>query len=192
VSHLTLIVVTGVPGAGKTTLGSAVATALDIPFVSLDSIKERLYSATSEGLDPFELRLAAEAELGIQLDAVESAVVDIWIAPGRDTRRVGTLLRERRCGIIELLCRVPAEVAVDRYASRRRSGPHRPPDESTLRRIREAVDTFEPMGIGACVEVDTTRPVDLDPLIERLRHEVGFRGGGVRSGSAPEGDDGGA
>jgi RNase adaptor protein for sRNA GlmZ degradation len=170
VSHPTLIVVTGVPGAGKTTLGSAAATALDVPFLSLDSIKE----------------------LGIQLDAVESAVVDIWIAPGRDTRRVGTLLRERRGGIIELLCRVPADVAVDRYASRRRSGPHRPPDESTLRRIREAVDTFEPMGIGACAAVDTTRPVDLDPLIERLRHEVGFRDGGVRSGSAPEADDGGA
>ena len=38
------MVVTGVPGAGKTTLGAALALTLRVPFLSLDSIKEQLYS----------------------------------------------------------------------------------------------------------------------------------------------------
>jgi len=37
------VVVTGVPGAGKTTLASAIAAGLGALFLSLDGIKEDLY-----------------------------------------------------------------------------------------------------------------------------------------------------
>jgi hypothetical protein len=92
-------------------------------------------------------------------------VVDIWIAPRRDTERVGRLLR-RGPTIGEVLCRVPADVAVERYVRRRRGGPH--PGEATLRRIREAVDVLEPMGAEICVEVDTSSPVDISEVLDRL------------------------
>ncbi len=165
----TLMVVTGVPGAGKTTLGLELAKALGVPFVSLDSIKESLYSTDAWSRDRHELRLAAEVELVVQLDAVVgSVVVDIWIAPERDTDRITTLLRKQRRDIVELVCRVPADVAVERYAGRQRSGPHRPADASTLHRIQEAVEHFEPMGIGRCIEIDTSRPVDIDGVVARL------------------------
>ncbi len=164
-----LVVVTGVPGAGKTTLGSALAGALRAPFLSLDAIKESLYGDGAENRDPHELRLAAEAELAVQLYAAErTVVVDIWVAPQRDTDRIATLLRRQSKNITELLCRVPADVAVARYVRRQRSGPHRPADEPTLQRIRAAVDHLEPMGIGDCLEIDTSRPVNLDWVLARL------------------------
>jgi glucokinase len=163
-----LLVVTGVPGAGKTTLGSALAAALEVPFVSLDSIKEELYLSDVDG-DPFELRLAAEAEMERRLNAIEGrAVVDIWIAPNRDTNRVARLLRGQHRDVVELLCRVAAEVAIERYTRRRRTGPHRPADASTLRRIHEAAKDFQPMRIGRCIEVDTSRPVNVGRLINQL------------------------
>lgn len=92
-----LILVTGLPGAGKTTLGAALAKALDVPFVSLDSIKERLYAAAPERLDSWELRLAAEGEVGHELGRTDCAgmVVDMWVAPGRDEERVRALLRKQ-------------------------------------------------------------------------------------------------
>jgi hypothetical protein len=77
-----------VPGAGKTTLGAALALTLRVPFLSLDSIKERLYRG-DDTMGPYELRMAAEAELSSRLGELGGlAVVDIWIAPQRDTERV--------------------------------------------------------------------------------------------------------
>ncbi|MEP6528295.1 MAG: AAA family ATPase [Nocardioidaceae bacterium] len=168
-SRSSVVIVTGVPGSGKTTLGSALAIALGARFLSLDAIKERLYHRGAENRDQFGLRLAAEAELVAQLVAEQgTVVVDIWIAPGRDTDRVTTLLQHQGKHIVEVLCRVPTDVAVDRYTRRKRSRPHLPPDEPTLRRIRDAIDVLQPMGIGTCIELDTSRPVDIYGVLDRL------------------------
>ncbi len=138
-------------------------------FLSLDNIKEDLYERDSRR-NGFVLRRAAEAELGNHLAAATgTVVVDIWIAPVRDTDRVVSLLRQHTASIVEVLCRVPAEVAVERYVRRPRTGPHLPPDEATLRRIREAVEVFKPVGTGTCIEVDTSHSVDVQTVVAQLR-----------------------
>ncbi len=162
------VVVTGVPCAGKTTLGSAIAGEVGAPFLSLDTIKEDLYERDSRR-SGVALRRAAEAALGDCLAAATgTVVVDIWIAPVRDTDRVIKLLRRHTASVDEVLCRVPAEVAVERYVRRPRTGPHLPADELTLERIREAVAVFKPLGLGRCIEVDTSNPVDVQRVLARL------------------------
>lgn len=146
------------------------AVALGGTFRSLDGIKESLYAGGVQTHNPYGLRLAAEQELVVQLAAAKgTVVVDLWIAPGRDTDRIKALLAPQDKEIVELLCRVPADLAVARYARRTRSGPHRPPDEPTLQRIREATDVLKPIGLGTCIEVDTSRHVDIHKIIEQLR-----------------------
>jgi predicted kinase len=164
------VVVTGVPGAGKTTLGTAIATALDAAFLSLDAIKEDLDARGCGTRGPDHLRRAAESELAARLAAAGGlvVVVDIWIAPARDSERVATLLRQSTRSVVEVLCRVPADVAVERYAGRVRGGPHRPADEDTVRRIREAVAVIAPMGVGPWIEVDTSKTVDLGAVLARV------------------------
>jgi adenylate kinase family enzyme len=164
------VVMTGVPGAGKTTLGRSLAQVLEVPFLALDDIKERHFESSDGGLDALVLRIAAETDLGDALAAVAAtAVVDIWIQPGRDTTRVRQLLAANSSRVIEIMCRVPADVAVDRYRRRVRSGPHKPPDAETLQRIREAAAAVTPLGLGPSIEVDTSGPVDLDALVAVLR-----------------------
>lgn len=170
----TLVLVTGVPGAGKTTLGRALAGALHVPFLSLDTMKERLYAAQPGELDDWELRQAAEAELAAELAGGDcTVVVDIWIAPQRDTDRVAAVLRRQGRPVVEMLCTVPADVAVERYSRRRRSGPHRDADEATLRRIRSAVEMIEPIGVGRCIEVDTSGTLRIEALTEQLVLQLG-------------------
>lgn len=163
------VVVHGLPGSGKSTLGSALAEAMRAEFLSFDRLKEELFESSEGTLEGVDLRMAAEGELGERLAATTGpAVVDIWVQPGRDDERVVELLRRTCSQVAEVICRVPANLAVERYVARIRSGPHKPADPETLLRIRAAAVELAPLGLGPCFEVDTSTPVD--PL--RLASEI--------------------
>jgi predicted kinase len=170
-----LVVVTGVPGAGKTGLATALAERLGVALVSLDEIKEELAVEAED--TPLEwLRYDAEAELVRRLEAFAGeAVVDIWIAPRRDTDRIRDLLKPWWDAVVEVRCQVPAEVAVERYTSRERSWPHLPADDATLDRIRDAAEHPEALGAPRTVVVDTTRPLDIGDVVTAVRRETGAR-----------------
>ncbi|HEY3531268.1 MAG TPA: AAA family ATPase [Nocardioides sp.] len=170
-----LVVVTGVPGAGKTSLATVLAERLGQPLVSLDAIKEE-FAAEAEDTPREWLRYDAEAELVRRLEAFEGeAVVDIWIAPRRDTERVRDLLKRWWEQTVEVRCQVPAVVAVERYVARPRSWPHLPPDDATLARIRDAADHPESLGTPRTVVVDTTGPVEIGDVVTAVRRETGAR-----------------
>jgi hypothetical protein len=167
-----LVVVTGVPGAGKTTLGRALARSLRAAFVSLDEVMEQLWES-SPG-DAWQLRLAAETEMLARAGAVPGDVVlDLWIAPGRDDERVASLLRGWDGFVVQVACVVSAEIAVARYVDRGRSGgPHGKTDEPLLQRIRDAVPLMASLGVGPFLEVDTTGRVDVPSLAARVRSDA--------------------
>jgi predicted kinase len=169
------VVVTGLPGAGKTSLATALSERLGCALVSLDDIKEEL-AAEAEDTPRDWLRFDAEAEVVRRLEAFDAeAVVDIWIAPRRDTERIRDLLKRWWDRIVEVRCQVPAVVAVERYAARPRSWPHLPPDEDTLLRIRDAAERPEALGAPRTVVVDTTRPVEIGDVVTAVRRETGAR-----------------
>lgn len=153
-----VVLVTGVPAAGKSTVATILAAELSAELISLDVIKERRYAANPSLGNTLELRLAAEAELWSEIATAGGAVViDLWVSPGRDDRRVAAALAAY--SVVEVLCRVPAEVAVQRYVERERSGPHQPADEPTLDRIRTAAAAIGPLGVGPSLELDTDQPL---------------------------------
>ena len=170
-----LVVVTGVPGAGKTSLAGPLAERLGCALVSLDQNKEEL-AMEAEDTPRDWLRYDGETELVRRLEAFEGeAVVDIWIAPSRDTERVVGLLGPWWDRLVEVRCQVPAAVAVERYAARVRPWPHLPADDETLERIREAAEHPEALGAPRTVVVDTSRPVDLGDVVTAVRRETGAR-----------------
>jgi predicted kinase len=167
-----LVVVTGVPGAGKTGLATALAERLGTALVSLDEIKEEL-AVDAEDTPREWLRYDAEAELVRRLEAFSGeAVVDIWIAPRRDTERIRDLLKPWWDRVVEVRCQVPAAVAVARYVARERGWPHLPADEATLARITDAADHPEALGAPRTVLVDTTRPVEIGDVVTVVRGET--------------------
>lgn len=163
-----LVVVTGVPGSGKTTVGRALAESLPAAFLSLDEVKEELWASSPAGA--WELRLAAETEVLARAAASPGDVVlDLWVAPGRDDVRVAALLRNWGGPVVQVACVVSAETAVSRYVDRGRSGgPHGVTDEPLLERIRDAVPLMISLGVGPYLEVDTSCPVDVPALATKV------------------------
>lgn len=168
--RLPVVLVTGVPAAGKTTLARALSAQLGIPLLSKDRVKEELFDTLGE-LDRARLSHAASNVLWSLLpDCPGGALVELWLDPRRDTGLAAQgLARAAVSWVLEILCVCPGDIATQRYAARTRHPAHLPPDETTLQRIRDAAPLMQPLGIGPALRVDTTSPVDVEPLAGWVR-----------------------
>ena len=101
------------------------------------------------------------------------AIVDLWLDPVRDAGAAADGLRraETTARAVEIQCRCPGEVAVERYRGRLRSATHRPPDAETLARIQEAADTLGPTGVGPHLTVDSTMPSAIADITAWIRDQ---------------------
>ncbi|MGW6332117.1 AAA family ATPase [Nocardia rhamnosiphila] len=156
-----LVLVNGLPGSGKSTLGATLASVLRAEFLSKDAVKEALAGCLAESDAVPELGGIAMDTIWAMARAVpRDVVVDSWWFRPRDLRfaQVGVeLVAPGR--FVEIWCDTSPEVARGRYAARRRPALYR--DEQ---RLATDWDTWAahatPLGLGPVVAVDTTRPVD--------------------------------
>ena len=172
-----LVVVNGLPGAGKTTLAAGLAAELGAVLLSKDAVKEALATVLPASAVPPDLGVVAiEAVWSLARRLPGTVVVESWWFRSRDLRFAEAELRSvGAAGAVEIWCDVPAEVARERYATRVRSPLH-----DDARRLAEDWDAWaagaEPLGVTAVLRVDTSRAVDLGPLGDAVRGFVG-RGG---------------
>lgn len=163
-----IVLVNGLPGAGKTTLATPLAARLGAPLLSKDALKEAVADALPGAVPPglgaavmeFVWQLAARAD-GL-------AVVESWWFAPRDR----DLIREAlsRLGdpaVVELWCDAPAATARQRYAARRRHPVH-----DDARRLAADWDTWArsaaPLHVGAVLRVPTTAPVDVGATARKV------------------------
>lgn len=149
------------------------APAIGLPLLSLDVVKEVLFTTLGVRDRAWSLQVRATSAAviwSVLPDCPRGAVIDIWADPTRDPEAVRAGLAQAGAGPMrEILCVVPGEVAVRRYATRERHPGHLPPDDATLTRIREAAALMAPLGVGPTMRVDTTREVNLDEVVSWLR-----------------------
>ncbi len=157
---MTVIVVSGAPGTGKSTVAAALVASLRWPVLPLDTIKEALADVLGLGEEGWSDRLGdAAAEVLFRLTAqFPDAVAEGW---WRGARRERALVEF--AGAAEVFCYCDPQLAVSRMRSRHGAGRH--PihrdviNPAILDRAATLAGTVVPLGLGAAlVRVDTGQP----------------------------------
>lgn len=164
-----LVLINGLPGSGKSTLGRALAPKLHAQFLSKDTVKESLATCV-DTIDPGVLGgIAMDTAWALAGAVPGTVVIDSWWFKPRDLRHARTgILTTEATHAVEVWCAVDAATARSRYANRRRPAIHR----DTQRLADDWADwaaEATPLGLTNTLVVDTTGPVDCALLADRIR-----------------------
>jgi predicted kinase len=167
---VTLVLVTGPPASGKTTLARPLAGHLGLPLLGKDTIKEALFDTLGVGDRVWSRRLGAASYqvLLTLLGDIPAAVADANFYPSHRPALLAACQRP-----IEVFCRCPATEVERRFDQR---APIRHPGHVDHILDRDAKTRLfagaAPLGLGGPVlEVDTSRPVDVEAVATWIRQQ---------------------
>ena len=174
-----LVVITGPPASGKSTLASALSVEVSLPCISRDAFKEILFEelgwsdrARSQRLGRATWPLLYNV-VGEQLRAGRSLIVEANFDPTLDAAEFVRLPAFRA---LQIYCTATPEVIRERFAVRARDSSRHPGhvDDSISAEITAGLeaDRWAPLELdGERIDVDTTtgEPVDAAALAARIR-----------------------
>lgn len=119
-----VILILGLPGAGKTTLGKKIATSLRLPFISKDDIKIKLFDVYG-WKDREASKQAGMASFGImdyfteeQIKHGNSLILESTFNPEYDDARFQAWQKEYGVRYVQLYCYADADVVRERFVKR--------------------------------------------------------------------------
>ena len=179
-----LIIVSGSPGAGKTTLARRIAKELGLPLFARDDIKELLFDtlgwsnrqwSRKLGLASWKVFYHVLEEL---LKVNQSFVVESNFRKELASKELLALQDEYRFETVQVLCRADSEVLLERFKQRAESGERHPGhvDRLNYDEFEAALHQgdWDALEInGRVVTVDTTdfEAVDWGQLISDVTEE---------------------
>src|SRR5688572_8626535 len=179
----TIIIVTGRPAAGKSTLAKWLSQELKLPLVSKDAIREELFNrlgwkdrkwAQELGKASVDMMFYfARAEL----DVGHSIIMDNSFYPPVSNPRFQALKEEYQATSIQIVCDSDRETLFQRFKSRADAGNRHPGhgDQAVLEELYENLADILPSPIldigGSVIEVDTTdfAKVDYRKILEQVK-----------------------
>ena len=174
-SRQKIVLVTGSPGVGKTTLAVPLAKALNFTLISRDDIKETLYEmldgrpndrdySRKVGAVSWEVlwKLAPKAP---------QVVLESNFRPGSPIEQAKLAALEGQ--IVEVHCVCPVEEIIRRYNTRDAEG-QRHYAHALHEITAEQVAEFNGgMGFGTLIEIDTSRHIDIPALVQVIKNSWG-------------------
>jgi len=170
-----LIIITGMPGTGKTTLGKALSAKYKMPFISKDALKDRMFDALGWSDNAWSLKVSAAAHrimddiVAQELQAGHSVIVESNFKPEIDSERFRKMQEKYQCKVVQVLCWAEGETVYQRFMARigteaRHAGHVEAVSPEQIR--QEFIDAYgkdTPLSLGdVTVELDTTNTGAID------------------------------
>lgn len=169
------VVITGGPGAGKTTLGRMLATTLPAVLLSKDQLKEAFYEAMPVETSEDSLRLSRAVMRVLHGVASSSGAGCVMEANWNEAIDV-PLLKRLDLPLVQLVCVAPPDVARRRVLARIDSGERHPVHRDVMdaevrgSMLAAAGRSGAALDLGCPVlVVDTGREVDADEIAGWVR-----------------------
>ena len=173
-----LIVITGHPGSGKTSLAKALSHKYSIPFISKDTLKECMFDTLGSSDKEWSLKVSAAAHrimdkmIENHLNIESSIIVESNFKSQIDSRRFTEISGRYNATCLQLLCTASPEVLYERWAERITSAKrHEGHVESvSLDEIRENFkEEFPPLSLpGELIKLDTTYFKNIEEKLNNL------------------------
>lgn len=161
-----LIIITGHPGSGKTTLAKRMADEWKLVYISKDALKERIFDGLGSSDKAWSLKVSGVAHrimddtVRQELGAGHSIIVESNFKPEIDSERFSAIVKEFGAECVQILCKASGDVLFERWNKRIETGErHEGHAEAiSLDEIRHDLSLpYTPLQLpGRLVEVDTT------------------------------------
>ena len=172
--HL-FVVVSGIPGSGKTTLGRKLAEALRLPFYDKDEILEGLFESEGIGDLAWRRKLSRKSDEELIRRVVASTgavIVSFWqtAMTGKESGTPVGWIRKLPGKVVELHCVCDPKVAAVRFNERRRHAGHLDNRKPAADPVNFALlATAGPLELGSVRRIDTSGEYDLQTIVTDLR-----------------------
>ena len=170
------VVISGLPGSGKTSLGRRLAPALDLPLIDKDDILDRLFESKGVGDAAWRRALSRDSDAILQREAMSSngaILASFWRLPGMpaDSGTPTDWLDAPSHQVVNVYCVCDTTIAATRFFQRRRHPGHLDGESSSaellasLRRLSQ----LPPLNVGDRIEVDTSQEPNVTAVVRAIR-----------------------